>query len=901
MPTSLAMGQVGMADESALGAFHRSLDFLQAAFTNSESILTKPGSRTKRFRVEWQMASMHRFNFTHFSHFLPHESGAHRPSLFPPNSWVLLGLVATLICPPLARAQQDVLAPCSSPPVLTALISDFSPALQVQQEPGIPLQFQNLKSTVTVRSDSRELTKDTYYLHGHVEVTYMQIKLESDNAIYYRSTNEIVATGHVQYTDPLAHLEADEAHYNVETGKGWFSNGHGFFHNRARPRPHVVFSPNPFFVQARRVDRLDENTYTIDHGRLSSCRPEEKNWSLSADHANVALNDKIVSHGALFRIMKVPLLYSPVMVTSIASRPRQTGFLLPHVGNSTQYGVIAGDGFYWAINPSADLLLGVENYSQRGLTRSAQFHLKPGPHSDLTVDYFGINDRGLKIPGGYRLQASGNNVRAAGQSDNVGFGFRGVLDLDIVPSLAFRQTWSSSFIQAVSSESRQTGFLTKNFDAYSIDVYASRYQNFLCAAGVLVTNGVKTNIVCPPALGSGGAVGNSITIRHLPSLSISRLEKQVGQSPFYFSFDASADGVGRTEPGFSTPTITDRFDLHPELNLRVKPFWGFNFTPSFGFDATRYSTSLRPGQPPINRLLGDLSADLRPPSIEKIFERAIWGYKLKHVLVPDIRYRLVRASDREDIDSIVRFDQIDLFSETNEIEFSVTNSLMARKDTPDASGQLPQARDIISLRLSQKYYFDPTFGGALVPGQQVVWDPTISLTGFAFAQGRRLSPLVTVLKVSPSSNYDVEMRADFNPNGGGVLNAGITGGAHHGPLGVSVTDFYINRTAALLTPLPPDTTLSQLSSYNMLQTIATFGDLNRKGFSGAYGIWYNFAQGVDLQTLAQASYNFGCFGVEFEYRRFALGQLRRDNSYRIALSLSNVGTFGNLRGRERLY
>src|SRR6266567_4844984 len=99
---------------------------------------------------------------------------------------------------------------------------------------------------------------------------------------------------------------------------------------------------------------------------------------------------------------------------------------------------------------------------------------------------------------------------------------------------------------------------------------------------------------------------------------------------------------------------------------------------------------------------------------------------------------------------------------------------MARKDSPDASGQLPQARDVISLRLTQKYYFDPTFGGALLPGKNVVWDPTISLTGFAFAQGRRLSPVVTVLKVAPSPNYDAELRADFNPNGGGVLNAGIT-------------------------------------------------------------------------------------------------------------------------------
>ena len=84
----------------------------------------------------------------------------------------------------------------------------------------------------------------------------------------------------------------------------------------------------------------------------------------------------------------------------------------------------------------------------------------------------------------------------------------------------------------------------------------------------------------------------------------------------------------------------------------------------------------------------------------------------------------------------------------------MTNTLFSRKDGTDGSGGTPQAREVVSLRLSQKYYFDPTFGGALQPGKQIVFDPTLSLTGFAFAQGRRLSPLVSVLKVAPFSNFD---------------------------------------------------------------------------------------------------------------------------------------------------
>ena len=847
------------------------------------------------------MARMQRLNATQF--FLPALRVFRSPRFGPvfPCGPLGLWLAMGLMMLPTARAQQPDFDPCQPLPVLMSLNTEFFQTTAEQQTPLIPLEFQNLEDTVTVRADSREITKESYRLHGHVVVTYQNFKLTSDDAIYNRATDEVIATGHVTFTDPKAHLEANEVHYNLKTRKGWFASGHGFFHTAMRPGARVVMSDNPLYVQAARVDRLDENTYSLEQGRVSSCENEDKGWSLSARNARVQVNDRVVTHGVLFRLLKVPILYLPVMVNSIAPRPRQTGFLLPHIGNSSQKGYIAGDGFFWDINRSADLLVGFEDYSKRGLARSAQFRARPSSTSEVTVNYYGINDRGFSGPGGELFRASGNSVRAIGQASDIGYGFRGVLDVDYISSLAFRQTWSNSFTEAVSSEARQTGFLTRNFNAYSVNLFVSRYQNFLCAVGGAVTRSFSTNANCPAGAGSGGATGNSITIRQMPSVSVSGMDKQVGQSPFYFSFDASADGVGRTEPGFSTPGLTDRFDFHPEILLRSKPFWGFHFTPSFGFDATHYGTSLRPGHSPVNRIMGDLSADLRPPSFEKVLQRTLWGYRVKHVAEPDIRYRFVRASDREDIDNIVRYNLIDIFAETNELEYSLTNTLMVRKDSPDSSGVMPPARDFVSLRLSQKYYFDPTFGGALVPGQKVVWDPTISLTGFAFAQGRRLTPVVSVLKIAPSSNYDTEIRADFNPNGGGVLNAGITSHMHRGALGLAFTDFFINRTAALLTPLPPTSLLSQLPSFNLLRTVATFGDLTHKGFSGAFGMDYNFAQGIAQQLVSQASYNFGCFGVEVEYRRFALGTLRQENSYRVALSLSNVGTFGNLKTRERLY
>ncbi|HEV2495894.1 MAG TPA: hypothetical protein VG204_22920 [Terriglobia bacterium] len=767
-------------------------------------------------------------------------------------------------------------------PVLLALL--LSPAMRAAQKPAaVPPELENPHTTASIQADSQRKVKDTYHLSGHVQITYQQMRATADQITFDQSSGEITARGHVTFTDPTAFLEAEQAYYNLRSQAGWFTNARGYFHAHIRPRARMLTTENPFYVQAKKVERVDESLFLVQNGRLSSCEDEKKGWSISVRQARVIVDDKAISRGTVFHLMGVPLFYAPILVDSISRNPRQTGFLLPEVGNSTQKGYIIGDGFFWAVNPSLDLMAGAAEYSKRGVGTFGRIRARPSETSELNVDYFGVNDKAhTTCPASAAAQglcigqAGGESVRAVGQASDLPYGFRGVLDVDYINTLAFRLTFSDNFTQAVASEVHQRGFLTKDFDAYSLNFYVSRYQDFLSTAAM---------------------PGNSVVIQEMPSFSFSGVEKQVGQTPFYVGFDTSVAGVGRANPGFESD-ITDRVDFHPQITLRTKPFWGFHFTPTVGVDATRYGTSLRPDHHPIDRALGEFSADLRPPSLDKIFSKPLWGYRIKHVIEPDIRYRLVRASDREDIDNIIRYDDVDILSETNELEYSLTNSLLVRKDVPDGT-DAPQAREFVSLRLTQKYYFDPTFGGALQPGSNV-FQPTIDLTGFAFAQGRRLSPLVSVLKIAPSSNYDTELRADFNPSGGGVLNAGITSRVHSGHLGLAVTDFFLNKTATLPTFIVPASSVSQLPSFNLLRTVVTWGDVSRKGFSGAAGLDYNFAQEIAHQVVTQASYNFGCMALNFEYRRFALGPLRQENVYRLALSLANIGTFGNLRPRERL-
>lgn len=96
-------------------------------------------------------------------------------------------------------------------------------------------------------------------------------------------------------------------------------------------------------------------------------------------------------------------------------------------------------------------------------------------------------------------------------------------------------------------------------------------------------------------------------------------------------------------------------------------------------------------------------------------------------------------------------------------------------------------------------------------------------------------------------------------------------------------------------------TLTTATAYHLLGSRLTYGDPNHKGLSGAIGVDFNFEQKLLQHQITQVQYNFGCFAIDLEYQYYNLGPLLHESQFRIALSLANVGTFGNLKPSERLY
>jgi LPS-assembly protein len=292
---------------------------------------------------------------------------------------------------------------------------------------------------------------------------------------------------------------------------------------------------------------------------------------------------------------------------------------------------------------------------------------------------------------------------------------------------------------------------------------------------------------------------------------------------------------------------------------------------------------------------------------------------------------------------ILRFDERDILSNTNEVEYRVINRLYAKKtatqsancktidlpllyppgasrpgsppweqdgesqatprgDSPEPSRdncpEAPSAHEVVSWELAQKYFLDTSFGGALVNGQRNVFTTTVDLTAFAFLTSpRHLSPLISRLRLQPSANVDAEWDLDYDFNAGHI-NASTTSLTYHiGQFGFSGIGLYANFPGQILAThnvIGP-------SRFNQFRTQVQYGHSDKRGFSGAasFGVDAQFA--LVQYDVIQSTYNWDCCGITAEYRRIRLGTIRNENEYRFNYTLANIGSFGNLLRKERLY
>ena len=288
--------------------------------------------------------------------------------------------------------------------------------------------------------------------------------------------------------------------------------------------------------------------------------------------------------------------------------------------------------------------------------------------------------------------------------------------------------------------------------------------------------------------------------------------------------------------------------------------------------------------------------------MEKIYKKGIFGKALKHTIEPSMTYRYVTGINN--FLGVIRFDSADLVSNTNEVEYGLTNRIYLKPRNQKCENNDPEtpcsrvAAELLSWEVAQKYFIDPRFGGALVPGVRNVLETTVQFSGIAFLTEPRLfSPVTSRLHIRTSQHTDLQWLFDYDPKKGRINASDVFFDYHVG-------SYFIGGNHALL-HAPGEVFLSSpvptVEKFNQFRFTAGIGHPSRRGLSLAGNVGYDLNLTSLQYTAVQTSYNWDCCGLNFEYRRFVLGPVRNESQYRFAFSLANIGTFGNLRRQERVF
>ena len=693
-----------------------------------------------------------------------------------------------------------------------------------------------------------------YVADKNVDIHYLGMRLQADHVEYNTDTYQAIARGHVIFDYENQHLEGDEVQLNVDSGRGTFHNVRGEIRIQRQPNPVLLVSDNPLYFEAQTVERFGEDYYEIYHSWFTICEPKKPTWQFYAPEAKLTVGKTVAMVNANFRLFRVPLFWSPFATAPAGSHLRQSGFLLPIVGNSNTKGFTIGDSFYWAPTPWMDTTAGFEYFGKRGPAERVSFRATPMEGTSIHYSFFGVQDR--EDQGGYEQQLEIQSLW--------NHGWRFVTDLNQLSSLTFRLAFAGTYGEAVNSEIRSSIFLTNNFHGFSFNAVALNDRSYL--------------EISPQT---------SVVLRDAPEARFSSVEQAPWKNlPIYLSFTSFAGAVYRDDSYISTIDFVPRAEFAPRVTIPVHFGQWLGVTTSATFRTTFYADSFNAagdvsGQS-ITRNTGEFLVELRPPTLERFFDRPASRHRYKHTIEPVINYFYVTGVNN--FQNFIRFDSNATLTDTNEIEYGLIQHLYVKHGDE-------QPVDFLSWSLIQKHYFDSTFNGAIVTGQRNVFQALDSVTPFAFAATpRNWSPIVSDVKLTPGGRYDAESIIEYDPQLSKITTIGtLLKVKPYSQFFAIVADFRLQGNPIVEQPS------------HQIRGIIGYGDIARPGFNISAGVNYDILQDTLLNQFVQVSYNGSCCGLSVEYGRFNLANVRLENQFRVALILANIGTFGNLRKLEKIF
>ncbi len=795
---------------------------------------------------------------------------------------------------------------CCSVFLALLLLSFFAGGLSAQTSPSAIKAATPSENELLYRAVIQDSNGEWRYLKGSARLETSDFAISADQIDFNSDTNWAYAKGNVRFEHFVSgdKIKADHAEYNIKTQMGRFYEVDGTSPAKVMTSPGILTTTNPFYFKADFADRFKDR-YILHKGFVTDCIVPKPWWTFDSSKFDIVPAERAIGHNTLLKLKGVPIFYFPVFYRPLGKNPRRSGFLTPSFGNSSNRGFMLGIGYYWAISRSYDLTYELQYYTVRGPAHTIDFRGKPNDVTDFNFFLYGIQDSGTPATtqspvrykeGGYSFNLTGTTQVA---------GFRGFLSVNYLSSFVFRQAFSQAGTENLSSQTNSVGLLQRRFkdDSYVLNIVGQRTQLFEDTYFDYVGHQFHSP---------------EIDIQRLPSVEFNSRDQEIshGPLPAWVSFDTSAGLFHKQEQSLTGQQILDttfsvpRVDVEPRVATNFH-FDGVSISPSVGLGLTSYGDSYKSNtyanindprftlpvlsSSSLLRKDVDFRVDMTLPAVERVFSPPKWlhlGTKLKHVIETRATYENV-AGIGDTYNKLVRFDDLETLSNTNQLEISVTNRLLSK----DKNGNVSE---ILSWDLSQQRYFDQTFGGVVIPNARNIVLAAEIFSPFSFLNGpRNYSPIVSTFRITPYPFLSFDWRSEYDPLYHSFITNKIAANYRLRKYYINVGDTDINNgkrgdyNGSILPVLAPNA--------NQMQFSTGYGSTNRPGWNVGGVTDYDFVQKYIIYSEAQTSYNTNCCGFSMQFRRYAFGAIRNENQFLFSFALANIGTFGSMRKQDRIF
>jgi LPS-assembly protein len=226
--------------------------------------------------------------------------------------------------------------------------------------------------------------------------------------------------------------------------------------------------------------------------------------------------------------------------------------------------------------------------------------------------------------------------------------------------------------------------------------------------------------------------------------------------------------------------------------------------------------------------------------------------------------------------------------------------LQSSSGTSSTKTESMQPYEILSITVRGKYFFDKTFGGALIAGRRNQIEPMTALSFYTFGGvPRRLSPLNIDVTYRPTRTTYVTTRMDYGLNGDGLRDISATVGYNRSLFKFFQT-FYYTRAVTLIPSLAQyaDANGKEAGTLRGSQWSPSVFLGNRDhGVFGGASFFFDFQNNrADktspmISSLATVGYAYDCCSIALQYYTFNVG-VRKENRFAFSFRLNGIGSFG---------